>query len=327
MWGWILVKYSVFQSTHPVRGATPRPEPRPPNFDNFNPRTPCGVRPLRDTVQRRTDAYFNPRTPCGVRLCSAGESRAVPAYFNPRTPCGVRRHRCRKTGSSPSISIHAPRAGCDCSTFQMAGRRPISIHAPRAGCDWDIVQYFHKVDQISIHAPRAGCDQHDHRVNGAATGISIHAPRAGCDWKITSQRGIMGISIHAPRAGCDDERVSGRVRPPADFNPRTPCGVRPFAFCWLPVAVLHFNPRTPCGVRRYGHHHVLQHPPISIHAPRAGCDYQLRRSRKADADFNPRTPCGVRLRFVLLPIGRQTQFQSTHPVRGATDAQVEQKND
>ena len=32
---------------------------------------------------------FNPRTPCGVRLLSSYRSRRY-RHFNPRTPCGVR---------------------------------------------------------------------------------------------------------------------------------------------------------------------------------------------------------------------------------------------
>ena len=57
--------------------------------------------------------------------------------------------------------------------------------------------------------------------------------------------------------------------------------------------------------------------PISIHAPRAGCD--CREPDRADRgrNFNPRTPCGVR-RCKLFMICTSNQFQSTHPVRGAT---------
>ena len=63
---------TAFQSTHPLRGATPR-------------------RPGR--AARRWN--FNPRTPCGVRLRSAGRDHAGRVHFNPRTPCGVRpRSRC-----------------------------------------------------------------------------------------------------------------------------------------------------------------------------------------------------------------------------------------
>ena len=56
---------------------------------------------------------------------------------------------------------------------------------------------------------------------------------------------------------------------------------------------------------------------ISIHAPRAGCDDSRRRAYTARRHFNPRTPCGVR-RCWRLSQRRKAQFQSTHPVRGAT---------
>ena len=60
----------------------------------------------------------------------------------------------------------------------------------------------------------------------------------------------------------------------------------------------HFNPRTPCGVRPKAIEHAL-------------IDVQ---------DFNPRTPCGVR-QFLLSVVSHDTQFQSTHPVWGATRAE------
>ena len=56
---------------------------------------------------------------------------------------------------------------------------------------------------------------------------------------------------------------------------------------------------------------------ISIHAPLAGCDLAHERFELLVTHFNPRTPCGVRLRRLpTLPPSRQ--FQSTHPLRGAT---------
>ena len=124
------------------------------------------------------------------------------------------------------------------------------------------------------------------------------------------------ISIHAPRAGCDpitEEEIKATV----DFNPRTPCGVRP-------------------EIRVHTQH--LQ--AISIHAPRAGCDtkksryllvihgFQSTHPVRGATDlfvsipagschFNPRTPCGVR-RFSGGKDSGILLFQSTHPVRGAT---------
>ena len=55
-----------------------------------------------------------------------------------------------------------------------------------------------------------------------------------------------------------------------------------------------FNPRTPCGVRLTSPHEFLQ-----------------------PSHFNPRTPCGVRPE-ILQPCIRNGEFQSTHPLRGAT---------
>ena len=81
-----------FQSTHPLRGATGIAADETNRIENFNPRTPCGVRQylIDDPIKWVED--FNPRTPCGVRRNPKGNSTAG-IYFNPRTPCGVRPER------------------------------------------------------------------------------------------------------------------------------------------------------------------------------------------------------------------------------------------
>ena len=80
-----------FQSTHPLRGATRRccRTWTGPSI-NFNPRTPCGVRPCGCERGGEMCGHFNPRTPCGVRLRPALRPPHRPEDFNPRTPCGVR---------------------------------------------------------------------------------------------------------------------------------------------------------------------------------------------------------------------------------------------
>ncbi len=82
---------------------------------------------------------------------------------------------------------------------------------------------------------------------------------------------LIHISIHAPRAGCDKNLLTAFANS-ADFNPRTPCGVRlrtgtnrvnwdifqsthPVRgatrdFLAVRRKSNYFNPRTPCGVRR-----------------------------------------------------------------------------
>ena len=78
----------VFQSTHPVRGATNSGKGWFPATRDFNPRTPCGVRRTMIVCQRMVDD-FNPRTPCGVRRGTTFATMSA-RHFNPRTPCGVR---------------------------------------------------------------------------------------------------------------------------------------------------------------------------------------------------------------------------------------------
>ena len=58
---------------------------------------------------------------------------------------------------STSVSIHAPRVGCDYVNYIKEFFGVVSIHAPRVGCD--IVKITIVIDeQVSIHAPRVGCD-------------------------------------------------------------------------------------------------------------------------------------------------------------------------
>ena len=125
----------VFQPTRPLRGATgyySHPDSMPlisthaplagrdiaiVKFFNlyryFNPRAPCGARPLvldgaliehcisthaplagRDRRRLhfgRIRKNFNPRAPCGARPGNAGRTRRAGSHFNPRAPCGARR--------------------------------------------------------------------------------------------------------------------------------------------------------------------------------------------------------------------------------------------
>ena len=60
---------------------------------------------------------------------------------------------------------------------------------------------------------------------------------------------------------------------------------------------------------------------ISIHAPLAGCDLLQKKISFRALNFNPRTPCGVRRTRTRYPVCVST-FQSTHPLRGATDGVI-----
>ena len=81
----------LFQSTHPLRGATHASEYRQivEDISIHAPLAGCDW-PLVSGFS--CGGYFNPRTPCGVRHCKAHPD-AVHRHFNPRTPCGVRRRK------------------------------------------------------------------------------------------------------------------------------------------------------------------------------------------------------------------------------------------
>ena len=125
-------RWYQFQSTLPMRGATPCPKGQDYRGNisihaphagsdlsstisslgcsDFNPRSPCGERRLQTAhMVRRTD--FNPRSPCGERR-PGFSNIGFYQHFNPRSPCGERLITVRIAQSNP-ISIHAPHAGSD----------------------------------------------------------------------------------------------------------------------------------------------------------------------------------------------------------------------
>ena len=102
-----------FQSTRPMRGATiARPTRSLPHGD-FNPRAPCGARPI----------VFPPLSQTGgisIHAPHAGRDRRAPSAYAGR-----------------AISIHAPHAGRDDPALKLILETiQISIHAPHAGRDW-----------------------------------------------------------------------------------------------------------------------------------------------------------------------------------------------
>ncbi len=146
------------------------------------------------------------------------------------------------------------------------------------------------------------------------------------------------ISIHAPLAGCDYLTIC-QLLPVSNFNPRTPCGVRPlggdaggilgvFQSTHPLRGATVFTPTVAPTVWKFQSTHPLRgatqqnvrltaDTQISIHAPLAGCDWACWHLNEYSRNFNPRTPCGVRRHERRMQYVR-FKFQSTHPLRGAT---------
>ena len=126
------------------------------------------------------------------------------------------------------------------------------------------------------------------------------------------------ISIHAPLAGSDLCHAKDSFKD-FDFNPRSPCGERLVAAA--PAAIpLAFQSTLPLRGATPPAPLLLPEQVISIHAPLAGSDGGMNGRRKNQSYFNPRSPCGER-RLKPYPSSRPFKFQSTLPLRGATDPQ------
>ena len=179
-----------------------------------------------------------------------------------------------------------------CSALSNCYTKSVSIHAPREGCDGTLIQRVAKIRRfnsrtpggvrrrhpggklltcaVSIHAPREGCDTLESFIRSLQLSVSIHAPREGCDRKgFPAIRGVQQfqfthpgrgatalntgesvdhiVSIHAPREGCDRRWRGGRLALTFQFT----------------------HPgrgATSVPARR------ATTDAVSIHAPREGCD-------------------------------------------------------
>ena len=235
---------------------------------DFNPRSPCGERPLRLTYDIILPRYFNPRSPCGERPEAPGKQGQL-RNFNPRSPCGERPNTT-STGfisfifqstlpvwgatntwslgrSTLVFQSTLPVWGATEMIFSSSFCILISIHAPRVGSDR---AYQHCPVPGRHFNPRSPCGERRYEcpVPVCSAAISIHAPRVGSDYfRISGDLG-RPISIHAPRVGSDFVTVSKL----------------------LPI--LRFQSTLPVWGATHQGHVRSDRKTISIHAPRVGSD-------------------------------------------------------
>ena len=215
------------------------------NNRSFNPRTPCGVRPIGLFGQWNRQAFQSTHSLRSatrqIPVCRPADAVSIHALlaecdsflfdfphpqggFNPRTPCGVR---------LPGTSRRLPR-----TKFQ-------STHSLRSATRVELLVGCQVA--VSIHALLAECDQGRNAPPGTCRCFN---PRTPCGVRPASlvrmtptpqfqsthslrsatQGGkwlfaLSTVSIHALLAECDILLVSFGIVP-CGFNPRTPCGVR-----------------------------------------------------------------------------------------------------
>ena len=240
---------------------------------------------------------------------------AIAHDFNPRTPCGVRHGLAVGTFIPVAFQSTHPLRGATQLQTLVTDRFYISIHAPLAGCDADRpcsgTPRYHFNPRTPCGVRLAGVGQ----LVSPYRPISIHAPLAGCDVRLPARlRGMRPFQSTHPLRGATRQQGAEACR--SQFQSTHPLRGATLRRISSPLLTNYFNPRTPCGVRRCA---CARKTPrlISIHAPLAGCDPMATAFITSSADFNPRTPCGVR-RSKWDNLVNSIQFQSTHPLRGAT---------
>ena len=101
---------------------------------HFNPRSPCGERPVHVTKSGTLYRFQSTLPVRGatrpLRFCAASN-----LHFNPRSPCGERRATRRKISCCMKFQSTLPVRGATINNHILPYIGDISIHAPRAGSD------------------------------------------------------------------------------------------------------------------------------------------------------------------------------------------------
>ena len=103
-------RLQLFQSTHPMRGAT-----------------------LSAIYLQIAPQHFNPRTPCEVRLTSSDLPKLPPPFQSTHPMRGATRPLAGEP-QAVKISIHAPHARCDPIPTANKGRSSLNFN-PRTPCE------------------------------------------------------------------------------------------------------------------------------------------------------------------------------------------------
>ena len=133
----IYLRVVLFQSTRPLRGATP--------FliklwlrGMISIHAPLAGRDESVLPLPWGPQNFNPRAPCGARRGNGPSCRGC-TDFNPRAPCGARRHGDVRGGRGMAFQSTRPLRGATPCCQGLQHDLQISIHAPLAGRDVVIV--------------------------------------------------------------------------------------------------------------------------------------------------------------------------------------------
>ena len=236
--------------------------------------------------------------------------------------------------TEPTVSIHAPREGCDRDLPKSPTSTPSFNSRTPGGVRQKIHRHPDKAKEFQFTHPGRGATalaqqieaerkkfQFTHPGRGAtimhttlcsSSAVSIHAPREGCDLKQGSFLvEAKEVSIHAPREGCDkcwQASLERRSRFQFTHPGRGATPPLPYPSLGTPG----FNSRTPGGVRQKIHRHPDKAKEFQFTHPGRGATSRDDDSRSRASRFNSRTPGGVRLRVEVADI-EEFGFNSRTP--------------
>ena len=145
----------LFQSTHPVWGATHLGKSKTRTAENFNPRTPCGVRQCAGFVVGCSQLKFQSTHPVWGATFTRVHQSGWPAIFQSTHPVwGATDVQNAFQGFAKQFqSTHPVWGATRPLTPWLLHPQPISIHAPRVGCDQGLVDSIPTIVQFQSTHP------------------------------------------------------------------------------------------------------------------------------------------------------------------------------
>ena len=144
----------IFQSTHPLRGATMW-ELTKIYDESISIHAPLAGCDLNLVIRVKNLYHFNPRTPRGVRPSIYVNCADIPSFQSTHPSRGATR-QLRKFTSRRIISIHAPLAGCDKVRTDFARRHQhFNPRTPR-GVRLKLPSYTERVELFQSTHPSRG---------------------------------------------------------------------------------------------------------------------------------------------------------------------------
>ena len=191
---------------------------------SFNSRTPGGVRlipAVNDWLVVRVSIHA-PREGCDVGADVVQSYNELFQFTHPGR--GATRDRSTQSLRLGGFNSRTPGGVRQIPLNIWIAEVSVSIHAPREGCDQDTPKTSRKNNTFQFTHPGRGATR---RVLPLphATMVSIHAPREGCDL-MHAETTITDDSFNSRTPGGVRPRAATPPAPICGFNSRTPGGVR-----------------------------------------------------------------------------------------------------